>query len=98
MKRNVQKSYDRGYIYMPRSAILVERIERQSEAERFAWAITFLLQKFQLAWKNLGKISKLQGPLIIENYILHRDHIVIECNRHWSFPHIAHQVNIDNVL
>jgi hypothetical protein len=39
---------------MPRDAILAERIARRSKAERFARAITFLLQKFQLAWKDLG--------------------------------------------
>jgi hypothetical protein len=46
---------------MPRTAILSERIERLSKAERFARAITFLLQKFQLAWKNLGKDFKTSG-------------------------------------
>jgi hypothetical protein len=66
MKRNVQKSYDRGYIYMPRDAILAERKERRSEAERFAWAITFLLQKFQLAWKNLGKYFNFRDLLLLE--------------------------------
>jgi hypothetical protein len=41
MKRNVQKSYDRGYIYMPREAILAERKERRSEAVRLLEPLHF---------------------------------------------------------
>jgi hypothetical protein len=66
MKCNVQKSYDRGYIYMPRDAILAERIERRSKVERFAWVITFCCRKIQLAWKNLGKNSNFRDLLLLE--------------------------------
>jgi hypothetical protein len=52
MKRNVQNHKTRGYIYMPRTAILSERIERLSEAERFSRAITFAAE-FQIGMEKL---------------------------------------------
>jgi hypothetical protein len=40
-------------IYMPRTAILAERIERRSEAERFAWAITFFAAEISIGMEKL---------------------------------------------